>query len=167
RGRGHGRPGRRPPAARPPRPARSWPRLPVQGPQSPLTAVWATPRKISIQTWLCPPRGAVQSLSVSPRRTWPCRVECLTPTDQFHQGGPWNTFFPFFNTTASGAGMCFFPFFIPLPRPRPPLILFVCKTPLSGGGDFRLSLAFNPLPQQLAAALRKSPIPFLPFYFAL
>src|SRR5205807_10503586 len=119
------------------------------------------------QTWLRPPRGAVQSLTVSLRRTWPCRVECLTTTDQSPQGGPWKTFFPFFSTTASGAGMCFFPFFIPLLRPRPFLILFVCKTPLFGGGDFRLSLAFNPSPLQLAAALRGSPVTFLPLYFAL
>ena len=63
--------------------------------------------------------------------------------------------------------MCFFPFFTPLPRPRPPLILFACKTPLFGGGDFRLSLAFNPLLQPLMAALRRSPVTFLPVYFAL
>src|SRR5207302_8576810 len=103
-------------------------------------AAWPTEIEISIQTWLRPPRGAVQSLSVPPRRTWPCRVECLGPTDQFPQGGPWSTFFPFLNTTASGAGMCFSPFFTPSPRPRPPLILFACKTPQFRGGDFRLSL---------------------------
>src|SRR5437879_3908761 len=93
RGRGYGRPVRCPPADSTTRPARPWPTLPVRDPQSPLAAVWPTEIEISIQTWLRPPRGAVQSLSVPPRRTWPCRVECLAPTDQFPQGGPWSTLF--------------------------------------------------------------------------
>ena len=78
--------------------------------------------------------------------------KCLT-IHPLHLGmGPPHTIGPLFNTTASGAGLCFSPFLILLLPLSVPLILCVYKFPLFGAPAFLLFKTTPHLPPQAGPA---------------
>jgi len=117
---------------------------------------------LHLQDWCSWPRSGAQPLSRPPRPVGPVPVRCRTTQQLCSRTILLLLFFQSFNTTASGAGMCFFSCIIVLLRLYSPLILFVFKILPLGTLAFLSLMALSPFgPPTLAAQSQRLPFKFL------